>query len=88
MTYIPNDETIDRIWRDLHQGVSRHRVAEEASRVADDFAEARVTAYVPIFVQRATRERLLREVLIATAALNASQPAVPPARETPPPPPA
>jgi hypothetical protein len=77
MTYVPNDETIDRIWRDLREAVSRHRVAEVASRVAGDFAEARITAYVPIFVQRATRERLLPEILLATAAQRTSRPPAP-----------
>ena len=64
MIHAPSDETIDQIWRDLGEVVSRPRVAEVACEVARDFGDARITAYVPIFVRRATRERLLPEVAV------------------------
>ena len=61
MTYQASDEVIEQIWKDLHRLIPRRRVAEVAREVAVGFADAKVAAYVPLFVRRATCERLLSE---------------------------
>ena len=65
MTYEASDELIELIWHDLHQLISRRRVAEVAHRIAAGFADARVAAFIPIFVRRATCEWLLPEAAAA-----------------------
>lgn len=62
MTYEASDELIELIWHDLHELISRRRVADVANRIAAGFADARVTAFIPIFVRRATCDWLLPEV--------------------------
>ena len=61
MTYQASDEVIEQIWKDLHRSVPRYRVAEVAREVAAGFADAKVAAYIPLFVRRTTCERLLPE---------------------------
>lgn len=56
---------IEQISSDLHQGISRQRIAEVASQVAAGFAGATITAFIPLFVRRFTRERLLPELAAA-----------------------
>lgn len=65
MTYEASDELIEQIWSDMHKVVSRPRVAEVARQVAAGFTDAKITAFVPLFVRRFTRERLLPEVAAA-----------------------
>ena len=59
MAYQASDEMIEQIWQDLHRLIPRSRVAEVARQVAAGFADAKVAAYIPLFVRRATCERLL-----------------------------
>ena len=68
MSYEASDELIELIWHDLHESISRRRIAEVAHRIAAGFADASVTAFIPIFVRRATCERLRPEVATALAA--------------------
>ena len=68
MTYEASDDLIELIWHDLHEVISRHRVADVAQRIAAGFADARVPAFIPIFVRRATCEWLLPEAAAAPAA--------------------
>jgi hypothetical protein len=65
MPYEASDEVIEQVWSDMHQVISRQRVAEVARQVAADFAGAKIATFVPIFVRRATRERLLPEIAAA-----------------------
>lgn len=51
-------ELVDSISRDVGQGVSRARIEEVASEVVAQFENARITAYVPIFLDRMIRSRL------------------------------
>ena len=67
MAYQASDELIELIWHDLHELISRRRVADVAHRIAAGFADARVTAFIPIFVRRATGEWLRHEVAAALA---------------------
>ncbi len=61
MQYEVGDEIVDQVWRDLEQLVARARVDEVARQVAADLGDATLTAYVPLFVRRIARERLLLE---------------------------
>lgn len=61
MSYEVRDDIIEQIWRDLGQRVERHRIAEVARDVAATLDDARVPAYVPLFVRRFACERLNRE---------------------------
>jgi hypothetical protein len=72
MSYEVREDVIDQIWRDLGQQIARPRVAEVAHEVAADLDDARVPAYVPLFVRRLACERLSREVLLQQSA-NAAQ---------------
>ncbi len=53
------DETvIETIWSDLEGRVDREQVRQVALEVAQDFADATVTSFVPLFIRRRTYERL------------------------------
>ncbi|MFW6069396.1 MAG: three-helix bundle dimerization domain-containing protein [Chloroflexota bacterium] len=53
------DETvIEAIWSDLEGRVDREQVRQVALDVAQDFADATVTSFVPLFIRRRTYERL------------------------------
>ena len=67
MTYEASDELIELIWHDLNQLVPRRRVADVARRIAAGFADARVEAFIPIFVRRATCDWLRPELAAAAA---------------------
>lgn len=57
------DETvIETIWSDLEGRVDREQVRQVALEVAQDFADATVTSFVPLFIRRRTYERLKRLV--------------------------
>ena len=68
MTYEASDELIELIWHDLNQLIPRRRVADVARRIAAGFADARVEAFIPIFVRRATCDWLRPEFAAASAA--------------------
>ena len=68
MIYQASDEVIEQIWQDLHRLIPRSRVAEAARQVAAGFAGAKVAAYIPLFVRRATCELLRLEATAAAAA--------------------
>jgi len=57
-----DDSLIEQIWQDLGGQVSRERIRQIAAEAAAEFRTATVTAFVPIFVRRRTREKL--EMLI------------------------
>lgn len=61
MTYQASDELIEQIWQDLKRLIPRRRVADVAREVAAGFADAKVAAYIPLFVRRIACERLLSE---------------------------
>jgi hypothetical protein len=65
MAYEASEEVIEQIWSDLHQVIPRRRVAEVARQVAAGFIDAKITAFIPLFVRRFTRERLLPEMAVA-----------------------
>jgi hypothetical protein len=57
-----DDSFIEQIWHDLGGQVTRERIHQIAAEAAAEFRTATVTAFVPIFVRRRTREKL--EMLI------------------------
>lgn len=65
MTYEASDEVIEQIWSDMHKVISRPRVAEVARQIAAGYSGAKITAFIPLFVRRFTRERLLPEMAAA-----------------------
>ncbi len=65
MTYEASDELIEQIWCDMHQVIPRRRITEVARQVAAGFVDAKITAFIPLFVRRFTRERLLPEMAAA-----------------------
>lgn len=65
MTYEASDELIEQIWCDMHQVIPRRRIIEVARQVAGGFVDAKISAFIPLFVRRFTRERLLPEMAVA-----------------------
>ncbi len=57
------DDVIEQIGRDLGGQISPARIREVAAEVAARFKDARITAYLPIFIRRRTCERLKKEIL-------------------------
>lgn len=56
------DEVVEQLWQTLQQGnVSRERIREFAVDVATGFKDARITTYIPILLERATRDRIRAE---------------------------
>lgn len=53
-----DDPVIEAIWSDLDGRVDREQVREVALNVAQEFADATVTSFVPLFIRRRTYERL------------------------------
>lgn len=53
-----DEPLIEQIWRDLEGQVSREQVRQVATGVAARFHTATVTAFIPIFIHRQTREKL------------------------------
>lgn len=53
-----DDTIIEAIWSDLEGRVDREQVRQVALDVAQDFADATVTSFVPLFIRRHTYERL------------------------------
>lgn len=56
------DGLSEQIYRDLGGQVPRERVFQIVTDVAAEFSTAKVTTYIPIFVQRQARERLKGEI--------------------------
>lgn len=56
------ERLVQKIRSELPQPVPERRVREVATEMAARFTSARVTAFVPIFVQRLTSERLRQEL--------------------------
>lgn len=53
-----DDTIIEAIWSDLEGRVDREQVRRVALDVAQEFANATVTSFVPLFIRRRTYERL------------------------------
>jgi hypothetical protein len=49
---------VEQIWRDVQGKVSRVQIQQLVMEVAGEFAHAKITTYVPIFVRRQVREKL------------------------------
>ncbi|GIV79671.1 hypothetical protein RY27_21540 [Litorilinea aerophila] len=52
------EELVQEIWTRLAGRVSRERIRRVAIEVAREYQDAKVTAFLPIFIQRQTLERL------------------------------
>ena len=52
------ESLVDQIWTDLGGAVSRLAIRRKVAEVSPAFQDARITAYVPIFVRRRTVEQL------------------------------
>jgi hypothetical protein len=53
-----DDEIIEEIWRDFDGRVDRGHIRRVATEVIGEFSGATITNFIPIFLQRITRERL------------------------------
>ena len=62
------EETIDQVWHDVDCSVDRSRVADVVREVCADLDDARVTAYVALFVRRFACERLRSDAQAKPAA--------------------
>ncbi|MFN0060277.1 MAG: three-helix bundle dimerization domain-containing protein [Planctomycetota bacterium] len=49
---------VERIWRQTGGRFSQEQIRRVATEVASEFHDARVTAFVPVIIQRKTSERL------------------------------
>ena len=52
------ESLVEQIWTDLGGQVSRLAIRHQVADVIPAFQDARITAYVPIFVRRRTVEQL------------------------------
>lgn len=53
---------VEAIWQDLNGQVTYERIQQVVREVADAFQDAAVTAFVPVFVHRQTRDKLKAEL--------------------------
>lgn len=53
-----DDVLVDRIWCDLGKRIPHEYIRQVALEIAAEFREAKVTAFVPIFIRRQTLQRL------------------------------
>lgn len=56
------DDLVEMLMHDVGQSISHARVREVTSKMVAQFADAKVAAYVPIFVRRKVRARLQEEI--------------------------
>ena len=49
---------VEQIWRDVQGNVSRMQIQQLVREANSEFAQAKVTTYVPIFVRRQLYEKL------------------------------
>lgn len=54
-----SDDLLKEIWIDLDKRYSIDKIREVAAETTSDFQDAVVTAFLPIFIYRKTREKLL-----------------------------
>ena len=52
---------VDLVWEDVGRRVPRTRVTAVANAVARELQDARIVAYVPLFIRRVATRRLLDE---------------------------
>ncbi len=56
------NEVVDSIMRDVGHEVSRAQIEQVASEVAAQFEDARITAYIPIIMDRMIRVRFQEQM--------------------------
>ena len=56
------NDLIERTWRELGGKISRERIREVAVEATAKYADAKVSAFVPIVAQRFMREKLKEEI--------------------------
>jgi hypothetical protein len=71
MTDYAEDWLVEKLWLDLDRQVSRQQVATTVAEIAEQFQDATVTTFVPIFIRRKALERL-KETLARTGHMAAS----------------
>ncbi|HMN27467.1 MAG TPA: hypothetical protein PKE45_04860 [Caldilineaceae bacterium] len=49
---------VEQLWQDVHGKVSRVQIQQLVMEATGEFAHAKITTYVPIFVRRQVREKL------------------------------
>jgi hypothetical protein len=57
MDYV-DDSVVDKLWHDLDGQVTRQQIARAVAEIAARFEDAKVTAFVPIFVHRRALKQL------------------------------
>lgn len=57
--YLLSDDLLKEIWVDLDKRYSLEKIREVAAETTFEFQDAVVTAFLPIFIYRKTREKLL-----------------------------
>ena len=53
-----DDGLIEELWRDLNGAIALEKIRQVAKEVAEEYENALVTTFLPIFIHRRTRERL------------------------------
>jgi hypothetical protein len=62
ISQIDMEATIEQIWKDLGGTASRSDIRSVVIEVAPRYADARIFTYVPIFMRKEVRRRLLGSV--------------------------
>lgn len=57
-----DDGLIDDLWRDLNGAIAIEKIRQVAKQIAEEYEDAPVTTFLPIFIHRRTRE-LLKSVI-------------------------
>ena len=57
-----NDSIIDKVWQDLDGQLSREQISRTVTEISLEYQNARVKAFVPIFVHRQAVEQLKRQL--------------------------
>ncbi|MFN8454785.1 MAG: hypothetical protein U0401_08975 [Anaerolineae bacterium] len=53
-----DDRLIEEIWRDLGKQITHEQIRQAALEVADEFRDATIITFIPIFIRRLTFEKL------------------------------
>ena len=53
------EDIVEELWRDVQTVATRDELEQAVAEVSKMFQDVRVTAFVPIFIRRLTRERLV-----------------------------
>ena len=71
-----NDSIIDKVWQELDRQLPREDIGRTVTEISLEYQDAKVKAFVPMFVYRQAVERLKRQLTEENLSANGRVPFV------------